>query len=136
MVTLADVRRVALSLPETIEKTSYGTPGFRVKDTLFARVREEGDVLVVWCWDDDEKAALIESEPDKFFTLPHYDGHPTVLVRFEAIDVDELTDVLTESWRIRAPTRAFEPPSTPSSRPTELASRQLRPTRPGRASPR
>jgi hypothetical protein len=105
MVTLSDVRRVALSLPETIEKTSYGTPGFRVKNTLFARVREEGDVLVAWCWDVDEKAALIESEPDKFFTLPHYDGHPTVLVRFGAVGIDDLTDVLTESWRIRAPKR-------------------------------
>ena len=105
MVTLSDVRRVALSLPETVEKPSYGTPGFRVKDKLFARVRDEGDVLVVWCWDTDEKAALIESEPDKYFTTPHYDGHPTVLVRFDAIDVDELTDVLTESWRIRAPKR-------------------------------
>jgi hypothetical protein len=105
MVELSDVRRVALSLPETVEKPSYGTPGFRVKDRLFARVREEGDVLVVWCWDTGEKAALIESEPDKYFTTPHYDGHPTVLVRFDAIDVDELTDVLTESWRIRAPKR-------------------------------
>ena len=51
MVTLEDVRRVALSLPDTIEKPSYGTPGFRVKDKLFARVREEGDVVVVWLTD-------------------------------------------------------------------------------------
>jgi hypothetical protein len=105
MVTLDDVRRLALSLPETTEKSSYGTPGFRVKDRLFARVREEGDVLVVWCWDVEEKEALIAEEPDRYFTLPHYDGHPTVLVRFGAVDVDDLTDVLTESWRIRAPKR-------------------------------
>jgi hypothetical protein len=103
MITEADVRRVALSLPETTEKSSYGTPGFRVKDRLFARIREEGDVLVVWCWELDEKETLIASEPEKFFTTPHYDGHPTVLVRFAAVDVDELTELLTESWRIRAP---------------------------------
>jgi hypothetical protein len=105
VVTLDDVRRVALSLPATVEKPSYGTPGFRVKDKLFARVREEGDVLVVWCWDTDEKAALIESDPDTYFTLPHYDGHPAVLVRFDAVDVEQLTDILTEAWRVRAPTR-------------------------------
>lgn len=105
MVTERDVRRVALSLPETTEKPSYGTPGFRVKDKLFARIREERDVLVVWCWDLGEKEQLIASEPEKFFTTPHYDGHPTVLVRLSAVDMDELTELLTESWRIRAPKR-------------------------------
>jgi hypothetical protein len=105
MVTEDDVRRIALSLPETTEKPSYGTPGFRVKDKLFARVREEGDVLVVWCQDEEEKEALIASEPEKFFTTPHYEGHPTVLVRFGAVEVDELTELLTEAWRVRAPKR-------------------------------
>jgi hypothetical protein len=105
VVTERDVRRVALSLPETTEKPSYGTPGFRVKDKLFARIREERDVLVVWCWDLGEKEELIASEPEKFFTTPHYDGHPTVLVRLSAVDMDELTELLTESWRIRAPKR-------------------------------
>lgn len=107
-VTEDDVRRIALSLPATTEKPSYGTPGFRVKDKLFARVREEGDVLVVWCWDLGEKEALIASEPDKFFTTPHYDGHPTVLVRFGAVDEDEMTELLTESWRIRAPKKLLD----------------------------
>ncbi|MGH3763376.1 MmcQ/YjbR family DNA-binding protein [Actinophytocola sp.] len=105
MVTEDDVRRVALSLPHTTEKPSYGTPGFRVKDKLFARIREEGDVLVVWVSDEGERQAMIESEPDKFFTTPHYDGYPLVLVRFGAVDVEELTELLTESWRLRAPKR-------------------------------
>jgi hypothetical protein len=108
MVTEDDVRRVALSLPATTEKPSYGTPGFRVKDKLFARIREEGDVLVVWVGDLGEKEALIASEPDKFFTTPHYDGHPTVLVRFGAVEVDELTELLTDAWHIRAPMRLRE----------------------------
>ena len=107
-VTEDDVRRIALSLPATSEKPSYGTPGFRVKDKLFARIREEGDVLVLWCWDLGEKEALIESEPDKFFTLPHYDGHPTVLVRFGAVDAGEMRELLTESWRIRAPKKLVQ----------------------------
>jgi hypothetical protein len=108
MVTEADVRTAALSLPETTEKPSYGTPGFRVKDKLFARIREEGDVLVVWCEDLGEKEALIASDSEKFFTTPHYDGHPTVLVRFGAVDRDELLELLTDSWRIRAPKRVRE----------------------------
>lgn len=103
MVTENDVRRVALSLPETTEKPSYGMPGFRVKDRGFARIREEGDVLVVWVADEGEKRGLVESEPEKFFTTPHYDGYPTVLVRFSAIDENELRELLTESWRLRAP---------------------------------
>ena len=96
---------MALSLPETTEKPSYGTPGFRVKDKLFARIREEGDVLVLWCENLDEKEFLLGAEPDKFFTTPHYDGHPSVLVRLGAVDRDELRELLTDSWRARAPKR-------------------------------
>ena len=103
MITDDDVRRVALSLPATTEKPSYGTPGFRVKDKLFARIREEGDVFLVWVGDLGEKEALIASAPRKFFTTPHYDGHPTVLVRFKAVGGKELRELLTESWRLRAP---------------------------------
>ena len=99
-----DVRRIALSLPGTTEKPSYGTPGFRVRDRLFARIREEGDVLVVWA-DDTERAALVGERPGTFFTTPHYDGHPLVLVRFADVGREELTELLTESWRLRAPRR-------------------------------
>ncbi len=105
MASEDDAREIALSLPETIEKPSYGMPGFRVKDRLFARIREERDVLVVWREGLDEKELLIAAEPDKFFTTPHYDGHPIVLVRLGAVDLEELTELVTESWRLRAPKR-------------------------------
>lgn len=104
MATLADVRAIVLRLPGTTEKPSYGTPGFRVRDRLFARVREEG-VLVVWVADLGEKELLLGSEPDKLFTVPHYDGHPTVLVRLGAVDRTELEELLTDAWRARAPKR-------------------------------
>ena len=55
-----DARHIALSLPETTEKPSYGTPGFRVRDRLFARVHDLPDTLVVWVSDMDEKEALRE----------------------------------------------------------------------------
>jgi len=95
-----DVRELALALPDTVEKPSYGTPGFRVRDKLFARIREEG-VLVIWCESLEEKDFLIEGDPGKFFTTPHYNGYPMVLVRLDAVDREELAELLAESARIR-----------------------------------
>jgi hypothetical protein len=109
MTTFDDVREICLSLPETAEGTSYGTPGFRVKGKAFVRLRED-DVLVVWVTDLGEKEALIRSEPDVFFTLPHYDGHASVLVRLSAIGREELREVLTDAWRARAPKRLLAEP--------------------------
>jgi hypothetical protein len=108
VATEDDVRRIALSLPETIEKPWFGTPGFRVKDKGFLRIRSEAEGgLVVFVGDLGEKEALLASEPDKFFTTPHYDGHPTVLVNLPAIEVDELTELIVDSWRLRAPKRVL-----------------------------
>lgn len=112
MQTEEDVRRIALSLPATSEKPSYGTPGFRVKDKLFARIREEGDVLVVFCADLAEKEALLASEPAVLFSTPHHDGHASVLVRLVEVDRDLLTELITDSWLVRAPAKlavGFEP---------------------------
>lgn len=109
MATVDDVRRIALSLPETTEKPWYGTPGFRVKDKGFLRVRDEAEGgLVVFVADEGEKEAMIASEPDKFFTTSHYDGYPIVLVNLADIDVDELTELITESWRLKAPKRVLQ----------------------------
>jgi hypothetical protein len=109
VATEQDVREIALSLPETIEKPWFNTPGFRVKDKGFLRIRSEAEGgLVVFVADLGEKAAMLESEPEKFFTTPHYDGHPTVLVNLMAIDVDELRELITESWRLRAPKRVLK----------------------------
>ena len=51
--------------------------------------------------------ALLQGQPDVFFTTPHYDGRPSVLVRLEAVDPDELAELLEEAWRLRAPKRAI-----------------------------
>ena len=108
MATEEDVRRIALSLPETIEKSSYNTPGFRVKDKLFLRVRAEAEGgLVVFVNDLEEKEALLASDSEKFFTTPHYDGYPTVLVNLPAVDVAELWELIVDSWRVKAPPKVL-----------------------------
>jgi hypothetical protein len=104
MTTEQDVRELALALPGTTEQPSYGTPGFRVKGKLFARLREP-DVLVLWVGGLDEKELLLAAEPEKLFTTPHYDGYPSVLVRLAAVDRDELAELLEDSWYVRAPKR-------------------------------
>jgi hypothetical protein len=104
MATEADVRELALALPETIERPSYGTPGFRVGDRLFVRIREPG-VLVLFVDGLEAKEFLIAAEPATFFTTPHYDGHASVLVRLDMVDRTELAELLDESWHVRAPKR-------------------------------
>ena len=102
MATPDDVRELALSLPETAEKPSYGTPGFRVKDRLFARLHQDGESLVLRV-DMDEREALAQAEPEKFFWTPHYDRHPWIQVRLAAVDREELSELLHDSWQLRAP---------------------------------
>ncbi|MBJ7603402.1 MAG: MmcQ/YjbR family DNA-binding protein [Candidatus Dormibacteraeota bacterium] len=108
------VRDLALKLPEVVETASYGTPSFKIRKRMIARLREEGDVLVVRI-DLDDKEYLIQTRPDIYFTMPHYDGYPAVLIRLTAIRREELAELLTAAWRFVAPSRlvaAFEPRST------------------------
>jgi hypothetical protein len=109
VATEDDVRRIALSLPETVEKPWYGTPGFRVKDKGFLRIRSNAEGgLVVFVADVAEKEMLLQSDPEKFFTTPHYDGYPAVLVNLPAVDVYELRELITDSWRLKAPKRVLK----------------------------
>ena len=103
-VTLATVRRLALALPGVEEGTSYGTPGFRVRNKFMARMWEDGEVLVVKCG-HDERDFRMRANPKTFFTTDHYLGYPTVLVRLASVTPAELKDVLEQAWRINAPKR-------------------------------
>jgi hypothetical protein len=104
LATTDDVRRLALALPETSEKPCYGTPGFYVRKKLFARIRDDGETVVVRV-DMGDRELLIGAEPDTFFITAHYRDWPSVLVRLSAIDEDELREVLTDSWLRQAPKR-------------------------------
>jgi hypothetical protein len=70
---------------------------------MFAWIRDEPEALVVWVGSLEEKEALLASEPGTFSTTPHYDGTPIVLVDLEVVDLEELRELVTDSWRLRAP---------------------------------
>jgi hypothetical protein len=106
-----DVRSICLALPATEESTSYGTPAFKVKGKLFARLRGEDGLLVCFVGDLGEKELLLGTDADKFRTIPHYDGYPAVLLHLASFDRAELAELLTDSWRHKAPAKvlaAFE----------------------------
>lgn len=120
MATWDDVRRIALALPETDEQSSYGdTSSWRVKAKGFVWERPlrpadlaalgdaapSGPILGARVPDLGAKEALLADDPDVYFTTPHFDGYPAILVRLDRIATPELTELLTEAWLARAPKR-------------------------------
>lgn len=104
MATEDDVREIALALPEVTEDQWYGTPGYKVAGKGFLRLRTEAEGgLVVFVPHLGEKEALLAANPKAYYTTPHYDGYPAILVNLAAADLDELRELITESWRIKAP---------------------------------
>lgn len=116
MATAEDVRRIALSLPG-VEGSPEGLvfsvvvkgkakgfvwPWLERVHPKKARVPNEG-VLGVMVKDLTIKEILLSPDGSKIFTEPHYNNYPAVLVRLEAIEVDELEDLIVEAWRCRAP---------------------------------
>lgn len=111
-----DVRRIALSLPETFENDDRFA--FSVLDkgkakgfcwvwlerpaAGKARVPNP-DVLAVRVAGEGAKAELLAADPAVYFTEPHYNGYPAVLVRLAAIGEDELRELILDGWRIQAP---------------------------------
>ena len=116
MATRADVRRIALSLPETVEAADRFAFSVRNKD------KEKG---FVWVWMERvnpkkpripqpkvmavrvanlvDKDLLLQANPTAFFTEPHYDGFPAILVRLQAVTVGELRPLIMDAWRCQAP---------------------------------
>jgi hypothetical protein len=108
MPTWKDVRDIALALPRTEVSTWYGTPGMKVAGKGFLRYRTESDGgLVVLC-DHDKKAALLASGDPAYYTTPHYDGYPSILVNLAKVKRANLIELITESWRRKAPLRLLK----------------------------
>ena len=121
VTTFAAAETFVLGLPETSSTPSYGgAPALRVNKKLFARLRGEmaddlddvtgrpfGEVLMVRVADLGEKEALLAQVGDVYFTIPHYDGYPGVLVRLARADIGEVREMVVEAWMREAPKRAL-----------------------------
>jgi hypothetical protein len=116
MADQEDVRRIALALPDTTE----GEDHFAF--SVLNKGKQKG---FVWAWNERiqpkkpkvpradvvavrvagqwDKEALLASDGEKFFTEPHYNGFPAVLVRLPLIDQDELEELIVDAWRCQAP---------------------------------
>lgn len=119
MATWDDVRRIALALPETTEVTSRGNLTWTVKDKGFVWERPlrrgdlealgdaapDGPILAARVADVGVKDALIADNPAAFFTTPHFNGYPAILVRLDDIEVADLDELITEAWLAKAPKR-------------------------------
>jgi hypothetical protein len=120
MASWADVEEIAGGQDGVEEGTSYGNRAWKVKGKLFVwerplRKKEvealggfepegaapAGPILGVRVPDEGAKRALVESEPEIYFTTPHFDGHPTVLVRLDAIPRADLEEAILEAWHCR-----------------------------------
>ena len=120
MASWKDVHRLAVRLPQTVERSSRDDLlDWRVKDKSFAWERPlrradlqalgdaapTGPVLAARVPDLGAKQALLADDADVYFTTPHFDGYPAILVRLDRITVPDLEELLVEAWLCRAPKR-------------------------------
>jgi hypothetical protein len=122
VATWDDVRRIALELPETSEGVSRDQRRWVVKDKGFVWERPlrrsdyealgdaapEGPILGARVEHLVAKEALLADDPGVFFTTPHFDGYPAVLVRLDEIGLEDLREVIVEAWLARAPKRLVD----------------------------
>jgi hypothetical protein len=119
VATWADVRRLALALPEASERWAHGQRQWLVDGKLFVWERPlrradlaalgdrapDGPILGARVDHVGIKEALVDTRPEVFFTTPHFDGYPAVLVRLDRIAVAELDELIVDAWLSRAPRR-------------------------------
>ncbi len=119
MATWADVRRFALGMPEATEDATRGQLRWRVRDKTFVWERPlrradfaalgpnapDGPILGVRLEHEGMKHAMIDNDPDVFFTTPHFDGYPAVLVRLDRITAQVLQEAIEDAWLACAPKR-------------------------------
>ena len=125
MATQADVRRVALSLPAVEEASDRFAFSVLNKGKLKGfvwvwmeritpkkpRVPNPG-VIAVRVANQGQKDALLSADSKKFFTEPHYEGFPAILVRLDAVTVADLKVLIAEAWRCQAPVELTRGDST------------------------
>jgi hypothetical protein len=103
-VTFDVALSLATSLPDVTESLSYGTRSMKVGKVLMARLKEDGETLVVKM-DLVSRDYILREQPDIFYLTDHYRDYPYVLVRLKQIDKARLRDILEDAWRLAAPKR-------------------------------
>jgi hypothetical protein len=118
MVTFDDVARMALELPEVTEGDRHGHRTWSVAGKAFAWERPfskadvkrfgaatppQGPILAVRVEDLGEKEAVLAAQPGAFFTIPHFDGYPAVLIQLEAVTRTALREAILDGWLACAP---------------------------------
>jgi hypothetical protein len=119
VATWDDVARIALELPEASERVSRELRQWTVKDKLFVWERPlrrsdlealgdaapGGPILGARVEHLVAKEALLADDPNVYFTTPHFDGYPAILVQLDNIGLEDLREVIVEAWLVRAPKR-------------------------------
>jgi hypothetical protein len=119
VATWDDVERLALAMPEATERVSRDMRQWRVKDKLFVWERPlrrsdlnalgdaapEGPILGARVEHLGAKDALLANDEGVFFTTPHFDGYPAILLKLDRAPLDLLEEVVVEAWLARAPKR-------------------------------
>jgi hypothetical protein len=116
-VTWDELKALASDLPGIEEGSCYGTPALRVKGKLLARLKEDGESVVLLDVPPDEREVLVETRPDLFFFTDHYRDWPCVLVRLGPAAPEDVKGFLERSWRLRAPKTVVKARDALSSTP-------------------
>lgn len=101
-LTFKDVCRLAASFPGVKESTSYGTQALKVDGKLIARLKEDGETLVLRM-DIVSRDLLLRAEPKRFYLTDHYRDYGYILVRLPQVTSTRMTDLLEDAWRLVAP---------------------------------
>ena len=107
-MTFDEVRKFALLWPEVEDGTSYGIPALKVRKKMLARLKEDGDSLVMPGVPQDERAMLVESQPKVFYFTDHYRDYPMVLIRLSKTKRTTVEPLLRRQWRALASKKAIK----------------------------
>ena len=103
-VTYDTVRRLALTLPNAEESTSYGTPAVKVKGKLFVRLHQDLDKIVL-PMPFDRREELMAEDPETYFITDHYAEYPYILVSLARVTMEALPDLLNLAYRTASTTK-------------------------------
>ena len=108
-LTKAQIKKIVLSFPGAVEKSSYGKPAFLIAKKFFTRLRAEDNSLVLFVGSIDERDMLIEADPALFHITDHYKSYPTILARIANLDAKRLRGMLERRWKEIAPKKLQKP---------------------------